>query len=49
MFDMSEFGEIVEGLDWSFALEPHMQTGMIIVPEPAVKCFLQILSCMVAL
>jgi len=36
---MGEFGEIPEGLDRSFALEPHMQAGMIIVPEPAGECF----------
>ena len=44
---MSHIGEILEALDGGFAVESHMQAGMIIMPEPAVKCFLQILSCVI--
>ncbi len=49
LFDMGEFGGIPEGLDRGFAVEPHMQSCMVIVPEPSVKCFFQIVSCMIAL
>jgi hypothetical protein len=49
VLNVSEFWEILEGLDRSFAVESHMQTGMIIVPEPSVKCFFEVLSCVIAL
>jgi len=39
----------MERLDGSFAVESHMRAGMIIVPEPSVKCFFQISSCVIAL
>ncbi len=46
---MGEIGEALEGLDRSFAVESHMEAGMIIVEEPSVKSFFQILSCLIAL
>ncbi len=46
---MGEIGEALEGLDWSFAVESHMEAGMIIMPEPAVKGFLEIVSCVIGL
>jgi hypothetical protein len=49
LFDVGEFWEILEGLDRGFTIESHMQTGVIIMPEPAVKCFLQILTCVITL
>ncbi len=46
---MGEFGESVKRLDGGFAVEAHMQPGMIIMPEPAVKGFLEIVSCVIGL
>ena len=46
---MGELREVLETLNWSFAVESHMEASVIIVPEPAVEGFFQILSSLIAL
>jgi len=46
---VGEFWEVMEELDGSFTLEPHMEASVVVVPKPAVKGFFQILPCVIAL